>query len=393
MAQEVQKSLNFTHTFASGDSAPNLSEEQLLTKWLVFDGIPKFGAQTLVSLTQSIQCSPLSLLTFSHSQLKSIGFSPDQITAILSPDHQKIERQLMWCAASNDHFAIYPGHPKYPKLLSEIARPPFILFGIGNQALLNAPQLAIVGSRRPSHYGRQQAAEFAQQIATSGFCITSGLAAGIDACAHQGALNVGGSTIAVLGNGLKHIYPKRHQQLARSIVDNDGLILSEFHVDAAPKAHHFPRRNRLVSGLCCGVLVVEAAIKSGSLITAKYALEQNREVMAIPGSLLNPLSEGGHHLIKQGAKLVTDINDILEEFQNVSSCNTSTVCKKIQKSPSESLATDKLLDSVGYDVTALDVIIQRSKLPINDVLVQLLEYELRGSVASVPGGYVKLRGK
>lgn len=393
MAQDVQNTLDLFSKPSSNVTNSNLSEEQLLTHWLTLDNIPKFGSQTLMAFTRATQSSPLSLLSLPKSELTQLGFLPNQITAIMQPDLRNIERQLAWCQEATLHFAVYPEHADYPQLLTEISRPPFVLFGNGNRSLLNKSQIAIVGSRNPSHYGRQQAQEFAQELASNDICVTSGLAMGIDGCAHKGALSVNGSTLAVLGNGLKQIYPKRHQCLADEIVDKNGLLLSEFTVDAAPKPHHFPQRNRLVSGLCLGVLVVEAAIKSGSLITAKLALEQNREVMAIPGSLLNPLSEGGHYLIKQGAKLVTSVIDIFEEFQNVSSCNSNTVCKKIQKSQSESLATDRLLDSVGHDVTALDVIIQRSKLPISDVLVQLLEHELRGSVASVPGGYIKLGGK
>lgn len=393
MAQDVQNTLDLISKPFSNTSNPKLSEEQLLISWLILDSIPKFGSQALLAFTRATQSSPLSLLSLSKSELIRLGFSQNQIDAILRPDLHSIERQLAWCQESETHFAVYPEHTDYPQLLTEITRPPFVLFGNGNRSLLNKSQVAIVGSRGPSLYGRQQAQDFARGLASNNICITSGLATGIDGCAHKGALSVNGSTIAVLGNGLKKIYPKRHQHLAAEIVDKNGLLLSEFKVDTAPKPHHFPQRNRLVSGLCLGVLVVEAAIKSGSLITARFALEQNREVMAIPGSLHNPLSEGGHYLIKQGAKLVSTVNDILEEFQNVSSCNSNTVCKKIQKSQIESLATDKLLDSVGHDVTALDVIIQRSKLPISDVLVQLLEYELRGSVASVPGGYIKLGGK
>ncbi|GAA6186363.1 MULTISPECIES: DNA-processing protein DprA [Alteromonadaceae] len=367
--------------------------EEALRSWLILDQIPNFGMGKLKKFQHVYNLSADSLLTYSKSQLADLGFDSAQVQAITAPDLRLVDKELNWLAAERSRFAVYPEHPDFPFLLSEIARPPLILFGWGNKNLLASNQIAMVGSRNPSHYGRNCGFDIASGLASHGITITSGLAMGIDACAHQGALSAGGNTLAVLGSGLDNLYPKRNVKLAHDIIQNEGVILSEFRASTKPTPHNFPRRNRIVSGLSLGVLVIEAAIKSGSLITAKYAIEQNREVFAIPGNINNPLSEGAHLLIKQGAKLVSSLQDIIEEFQNVNSCVLTEYSKNSEKSPIESLATDKLLDSVDHDVTALDVVIQRSEMPIKVVLAQLLEYELRGLVASVSGGYIKLRGK
>ncbi|GAB2697838.1 DNA-processing protein DprA [Aliiglaciecola sp. 3_MG-2023] len=389
MAQEVRQSEQKKHTQLTGPHNP----EEALRCWLALDQIPHFGMGKLKKFQSVYKLPAHSLLAYSSSQLTELGFNAAQAKAISSPDWRAIDRELNWLAADPWRFAVHPNHPDYPKLLAETPRPPFVLFGWGNKKLLDSNQVAMVGSRNPSHYGKGCGFDFAQGLAQQGFTVTSGLAMGIDTCAHQGALSVGGNTLAVLGSGIDNLYPKRNVRLAEEIVENRGLILSEFRANTKPTPHNFPRRNRIVSGLSLGVLVIEAAIRSGSLITAKYAIEQNRDVFAIPGNINNPLSEGAHLLIKEGAKLVSSIEDIIEEFQNLNSCVLKDYSKNSKKSPIESLATDKLLDSVDYDVTALDVVVQRSDMPIKVVLAQLLEYELRGLVASVSGGYIKLRGK
>ncbi|GAC12706.1 DNA-processing protein DprA [Aliiglaciecola lipolytica] len=388
MAQDVR---NSEQNDAIDNTACHSQDE--LRQWFILDQIPDFGIGRLNKLQTHFNISPSNLLNCNSSELKDLGFNAAQVNAIVKPDMRQIEKEFAWLDADQKHFAVYPGHPDFPELLSEIARPPLLLFGWGNKDLLKSTQIAVVGSRNPSQYGKNCGFELAQQLAQQGVSITSGLAMGVDANAHQGALSAGGRTIAVLGSGLNNLYPKRNIPLAHQIIQNQGLILSEFRAHTKPLAHNFPRRNRIVSGLSLGVLVIEAAIRSGSLITAKYALEQNREVFAIPGNINNPLNEGAHLLIKQGAKLVSNLEDILEEFQNVNSCVLKDSSKKCEKSVIQCLATDKLLDSVDHDVTALDVVIQRSKMPIEVVLAQLLEYELRGLVAPVSGGYIKLRGK
>ncbi|GAA0860057.1 DNA-processing protein DprA [Aliiglaciecola litoralis] len=391
MAQDVRHSKTVSLVSKSISSPPpNLASLEI---WLSLNQVPRFGFSTLMRFVKATGHPAEALLALSAKELALLGFDAKQITAITKPDQKLIASQIKWSESACDRFILYPSHPQFPALLGQISRPPLILFGNGNQALLDQHQIAIVGSRNPTHYGKQQAFELAQSLALHNICITSGMAMGIDACAHKGALAANGSTIAVLGSGLANLYPKRNAPLADKILNQQGLLLSEFSPETAPTAANFPRRNRIVSGLSLGVLVIEAAMRSGSLITSKYALEQNREVLAVPGNVLNPLSAGCHYLIKQGAKLVETVDDILDEFQNIRSSIDQSQAKKIEKSQTESLASGKLLDNVAYDVTALDVIIQRSKLPIEDVLAQLLEYELRGLVASVSGGYIKLRGK
>ena len=211
-------------------------------------------------------------------------------------------------------------------------------------------------------------------------CITSGLAIGIDGLAHKAALKNGCPTIAVLGSGFQHIYPKRHLRLADEIAES-GLLVTEFSPEVPPIQHNFPRRNRIIAGLTNGTVVVEAAIKSGSLITAQFALEEGRDVFAVPGNIFNPLSAGTHHLIQQGAKLITNAADIVEDY---------LILPATQPVTKNHLAGSQLLASVDHDTTPVDVIVQRSNLPVDQVLTELLDLEVQGAVAAVPGGYVKV---
>ena len=269
-----------------------------------------------------------------------------------------------------------------------------MIFARGNIELLSLAKIAIVGSRNASVAGREIAHKLAGQL-TAQFVVTSGLALGIDAQAHLGALHHGGYTIAVVATGLDMTYPARHKKLQKDIIENKGLLISEFAPGIAPKAGHFPKRNRLISGLSLGVLVVEASLKSGSLITARCALEQSREVFAVPSSIYNLQAKGCHWLIKQGAKLVEDIADIEEEFEDIvtDSLNLSRNKEKAnsrEKSVQQDLFNDPMLASVGYEVTPVDMVVSRSKLPIDVVLTRLTVLELKGLVSAVPGGYLKL---
>jgi len=255
--------------------------------------------------------------------------------------------------------------------------------------LLNQPQIAIVGSRNPSPQGVQTAQQFATTLAQYGFVITSGLALGIDAAAHQGALAASGRTIAVAGTGLDRVYPARHKQLATDILQH-GTIISEFPPGTAAKANHFPRRNRIISGLCLGLLVVEAAKQSGSLITARLALEQNREVFAIPGSIHNPLARGCNALIRQGAKLVETTDDIFEELGQYNQQPTNK--------PAENFKTtldpeqENLLNLVQFSPTTIDYLIEETGLSIEIISSILLVLELEGYIASQPGSsYIRLK--
>ena len=354
--------------------------------WLVLNQAPDIKPALLHRLLK--RYAPDDLLQLPSHHLQALGLSQTAISALREPNQHWLDCAQRWLSAGEQHSVLTLHDDDYPEPLRQIAQAPPLLFGLGNRALLNRCQLAIVGSRNPTVQGKAHASEFATELVRRGWVVTSGLAIGIDAAAHQGALAYGDSTIAVLGCGIDHIYPQRNLNLAERILQQQGMILSEFAPGIKPLAQYFPRRNRIISGLSKGVLVVEAALKSGSLITARYALEQGREVFAIPGSIHSPMVKGCHYLIQQGAKLVESVDDILAELPSVG----LAIAEKPEKSNIQRLATDSLLDSVDYEVTTIDVVAERSALSIEQVTATLLEYELRGLVASVPGGYVKLRG-
>jgi DNA processing protein len=244
-------------------------------------------------------------------QLKAL---PEPLLALVQKANwHDAEKDLQWLNESAHHLVIL-GEENYPKALAAIANPPPFLFVKGNVAVLNQKQIAIVGSRNPTHYGIKTTQLFAHGFASAGLTVTSGLALGIDAIAHETVLEVLGKTIAILAVGLDQVYPKRHQTLAENILQQEGALVSEFGIGIKPVAENFPRRNRIISGLSLGVLVTEATVKSGSLITARYALEQGREVFAVPGSIFQTLSQGCHALIKQGAICVEKVADVLAEL-------------------------------------------------------------------------------
>jgi len=285
-------------------------------------------------------------------------------------------------ARTNDWLA-QPGHelaawddPLYPKALLELPYPPPVLYFVGRAELLNNAALAIVGSRSATAQGKDNARAFARALSQVGMTVVSGLALGIDGAAHEGALEGPGSTLAVVGTGLDRVYPARHRALAHAIAER-GALVSEFPPGTPPREWNFPRRNRLLSGLSQGVLVVEAALRSGSLITARYAGEQGREVFAIPGSIHSPLSKGCHKLIREGAKLVETAQDILEEL-GVAPARASAQEEATRESP--------VLDALGNDPADVDALMARTGLPADAVAVALLELELAGTVAPLPGG-------
>ncbi len=358
--------------------------------WLAVKLIPRLATPKKLLLVDKFGLVNLFDKTADFS---SSGLTKPQITAITQPNWQKINK-IIADSARYQIETIPFDDEQYPKLLKQIYDPPLVLFARGNLALLNQPQIAIVGSRNASKAGRESALQLSEKLAEH-FVITSGMALGIDAYAHRSALQSGGYTIAVVATGLDITYPARHKKLQKDILQNNGLILSEFFPGVAPKPGHFPKRNRLISGLSLGVLVVEASLKSGSLITARCALEQGREVFAVPSSIYNQQAKGCHWLIKQGAKLVEEFNDIVEELQNFSldSLNLSRNKEKDNstvKSEKQDLCNDPMLASVGYETTPVDMVVSRSKLPIDVVLTRLTVLELRGLVSAVPGGYLKL---
>jgi DNA processing protein len=368
-------------------------ESAELENWLKLVQVPNFSVVSLKKLKLKFDVGLSKLFVTSQSTLKEIGFNSRQIEAILHPNISIINASLRWLNKSSDRFLLHFDHPSYPSLLKQISSPPPLLYGYGAPKYLNNNQIAIVGSRAPSPQGKENAKFFANRLSEYGWTITSGLALGIDGLSHQGAISGGFTTIAVLGTAIDKMYPRRHIKLAQEILENDGVIISEFAPNTLGRPEYFPRRNRIISGLSVGTLIVEAAIKSGSLITARCALEQNREVFALPGNIHNYMSAGCHHLIQQGAKLVTCVDDINEEFTHLNLSVLTNKVDKSQKNTSQSLASDKLLDSVDFEVTPLDIVAQRSGIEVADVMSQLLEYELSGLVTAVPGGYIKLGEK
>ena len=305
----------------------------------------------------------------------------------------RVEASLHWAAASSQHHLIPYTSEHYPPLLRHLPDAPLVLFVKGNARRITEVQLAIVGSRNASRTGLETTRRFATELAHAGLTITSGMATGVDGAAHQGGLGVNGKTIAVTGTGPDITYPRRHQRLEQSIIESSGAVITEFWPGTGARAGHFPRRNRLLAAMTLGTMVIEAKIRSGTLITANLAADMGREVLVVPGSINNPLTQGCHHLIQQGAALVTCTQDVLEQLPVKVRNNCANVAQHSEKSDGESLATDKLLASVNYDVTSVDIITERSNLPVSEVLASLLHYELRGLVAAVPGGYIKLRGK
>ncbi len=320
-----------------------------------------------------------NIFSASHHALLTAGFKENQILSIKNPNWKLAESDLQW---SEQHHAdiLTLEHMNYPSLLREIHDAPLLLFTQGNSDILSKPQIAIVGSRNPTLMGKENAEYFGGALTQKGMVITSGMALGIDAAAHRGAIKSGGETIAVLGTGLNNIYPYSHRKLREEILEK-GVIISEFPPDEKPKPKNFPRRNRIISGLSLGVLVIEAALKSGSLITARFALEQGREIFAMPGSIHNPLVKGCHQLLKEGAKLVECVEDILSEFKHLAIKDGACIDEKSRK----------ILQNIGYEVTPLDVIIRHFGLTTSEVSSILLYLELQGYIQNVPGGYVRIR--
>ena len=286
--------------------------------------------------------------------------------------------------------------PDFPPLLNQINAAPLGLFVLGNLSLLCSPQLAMVGSRKPTPSGRRTTEQLAAELSTLGLTITSGMALGIDHCAHRGCLDAGGKTIAVIATGIDIAYPRGNQSLHREIAEN-GLIVSEYPPGVPPRREHFPQRNRLISGLSLGTLVVEAGIRSGSLITARMAGEQGREVFAVPGSIHIPVSRGCHHLLRQGAKLVETSNDILEEIGQFFAAQPGPQPKlggeplAMAGVPGDlSNEVAHVYDFIDYTPAAIDQLIWQSGLTADKVSYILTELELKGLIATTIGGYQRL---
>ena len=361
-----------------------------LSDWLSLYHVTGLGPATYQRLLEQFG-SPKNILDCDVTTLQNCGLRNSVINGIKSPDISKVEQDLKWLKDAQNQHIITLNSPEYPSLLKEIpADPPPVLYVKGNLQLLSTPQLAIVGSRNPSASGHENAFNFAKTMTKMGLTITSGLALGIDAASHKGAIAANGPTLAVAATGLDITYPRNHQQLSEEIIEKQGAIVSEHAIGTSPQKKNFPRRNRVISGLSWGTLVVEAALRSGSLITARYAAEQGREVFAIPGSIHTPLSKGCHSLIKQGAKLVESCDDILEELNFINS-TTKENSQIFQESPIKpiDLKGDQLVvfHQVGHEPTAVDTVVQRSGLTANVVSSILMELELQRYITSTAGGY------
>jgi DNA processing protein len=304
-----------------------------------------------------------------------------KVAALLDapPEPDRVERTLAWLSEPC-HDLIAWGDPDYPALLLEVGDPPPVLYCMGRRELLGQPAFAIVGSRNATPQGCADAEAFAAALSTAGLAIVSGLALGIDAAAHRGGLSGAGSSIAVIGTGPDRVYPARNRDLAHELAAR-GLVLSEFAVGTPPQKQNFPRRNRLVSGLSRGVLVMEATLSSGSLITARLAGDQGREVFAVPGSIHSPFSKGAHQLIREGAKLVETAKDILDELGIAGAAPTAAAPGAHPRA-----ATRAILRALGHDPAGPDTIAARTRLAIPAVLAALTELEINGRVASLPGG-------
>ncbi|NJD30352.1 MAG: DNA-protecting protein DprA [Gammaproteobacteria bacterium] len=332
---------------------------------------------------------PLALLGESRAGLSALGLGDAAAEAIRNPDTAGIESDERWLAGPGRRLVTWGSH-EYPALLASIDDAPLVLFVEGAVDTLSMPQLAIVGSRNPTAIGRDTATQFARHLAEVGLTITSGLALGIDAAAHRGALQARGRTVAVLGCGLDRIYPRENTELAREVASS-GTLVSDLPTGVRPLKQHFPRRNRIISGLSVGTLVVEAALQSGSLITARLTAEQGREVFAIPGSIHSPLSRGCHRLIRQGAKLVESADDIFAELGALlASLEPAMRAEATDAQEDSGPALDKeyeiLLDALGFEPAGVDVLVARTGFKPDAVASMLLILELDGRIAQQPGG-------
>ena len=351
-----------------------MTREPGLAAWLTLCLTPGLGAGTIRRLLK-VFGSPEAVLRADAAGLTRTTNAATAAALKSGTADLAVDRALQW-ASKSGHHVVTLADDDYPALLLEISDPPALLYAHGDLRLLSRPALAVVGSRNGTVQGLRNAEAFAKAFSNGGLTIVSGLALGIDAAAHRGGLAGRGSTIAVLGAGIDVTYPKSNASLFTEIAAR-GLLLSEYPLGTPSIGHNFPRRNRLISGLAQGCLVVEAALGSGSLITARMAAEQGREVFAIPGSIHSPLSKGCHSLIKEGAKLVDAAEDVLVELGGSIAAPVS---------PSGSEEGETLLSHMGYDPVDIDALCSRAGLTVQAIAAELLRLELDGLVSTLPGG-------
>lgn len=377
--------------------------------WLAALHLPHIGPRRLLRWLVAFR-DIKHFFEASSFDLAAAGVDRKFIPFILQPNWQQVEKDLHWERNENHHIITF-SDLSYPVLLKEIPDPPLILYIKGNIETLKGISLAIVGSRHATPAGVNNAEQFAALLARTGLVITSGMAIGVDAASHRGALSSQGLTIAVAGTGLNHTYPPRHLRLSQDIINHNGAIISEFPLDTPPYNANFPRRNRIICGLSIGVLVVEAALKSGTLITARLAIEQGREVFAIPGSIHQPQARGCHYLIREGATLVETADHILQELTPHLSFHphsTKRPTPTLEQPPPPNLKQtppvhgiqaspepphQSTLNHIDYEKTSIDVILLRTGLTASEVSSILLTLELDGYIQSVSGGYLRVSPK
>ncbi len=372
------------------------ASENLERRWTMAARTPGLTASQLCAI--AVADETLSLLDEPRaSRLAPFGLTTRAFEWLAAPDEARIQADLRWLASSGT--AMLPAtSPDYPPLLRHLPDAPPVLYVRGDVSSVAEPQLAMVGTRNPTAGGRSTAREFAAFFARAGITVTSGLALGIDAACHEGAIVGGGVTVAVLGHGLDEMYPRDNRVLAERIAAN-GALISEFPPGTAPLPRHFPRRNRIIAGLALGTLVIEAALESGSLITARLAGDAGREVFAIPGSIHNPQARGCHQLIRQGAKLVERPEDVLLELkislaEQLVAPRSSTPRGDSGASPRLDKEYKILLDALAFEPASVDALIERTGLTSESIASMLLILELDGHVAPHPGGrYSRMAGK
>ena len=368
-----------------------MCNEAVLAQWLALmkaPGLGPVGIQQLLARWGSID----ALFKAPIDAWRQEGLSTAVIEALLHPSNDAIDKDLMWSQQEGHHIITWDD-ACYPANLREIPAPPAVIYVKGQRNALQGNAIAIIGSRKATRCAQAFAHQLADTLSQENIIIISGLAMGVDAAAHRGALHSHGRTIAVLGHGLQTIYPKSHRSLAESMVSH-GALLCEYGVGVSPQAYHFPHRNRLISGLSKAVVVVEATRQSGSMITVNHALDQGREVFAVPGSLGNPAASGCHFLIKQGAQLIESASDILEAL-GWSNTEQAAFCSQKDQVGSSRLGLDcwqwKLLECVDYKMTTLDELTHRSGCSMAEVNTALLLLELKGYITKVCGGYARVK--
>ncbi len=373
--------------------------------WLTLLRTPGVGSAAIRTLVEHAGGAQQAVAQASRTQMSGVRLDHAAQRWLKAPDAAVLEADLAWLQAPDHHLLLYPDID-FPPLLADIAQPPAALFVHGDPRILLRPQLAVVGARSATQAGIDNARAFAGTLAATGLVIISGLADGIDAAAHEAALAAGTPTVAVMGTGPDRIYPRKHQHLAGRIAAH-GTLVSEFPPGTQARAQHFPQRNRIISGLALGTLVIEAGLRSGSLITARLAGEQGREIFALPGSIHNPLARGCHRLIRDGARLVETAGEIHEALAPLARALGDSLTRRLaetaEASPEASGATStsaaaldpgthadpdyrRLMDAMGYDPASLDTLVERSGLPAAAVSSMLLMLELEGVVISQPGG-------